>query len=165
MTIKKMYVDIVQLLDENQDKKVKSIMDQVLSLASAKTNRSTGNTYLKDDKNETVAVKCYYFKRWMPVVGPEAVEFGLKKSTTTGLNTMSKLGAKHWTKQNNQAKTAHSAMLDALEQGATEVANIGQEKAKIESDRLAVIDTDLGFETLDEVKSYLTDNGITLANI
>lgn len=163
MAIKKMYVELVELLEANQDKKVKSILPDVIAMVSAKQARNVGSTFIKNSEGETLAIRCYYFQRWMPLVGDNAVEFGAKKSTATGYNTMCKDGVSHWTKQNNSAKKAHDALLDRLEAGDLTTDQIPAEKARIEEERRQVVDTELGFAERDEVVAYLQEQGVPIA--
>lgn len=161
MTIKKAYVEIINLLEANENAKVKSILDQVRELASAKVGaREGGSTFIRSVEGNVVAVLDYYFKRWMPLVGEKAVEFGAKKSTSTGLNTMSKAGVSEWTKQQRVAKAAEADLLAKVAAGEIQPADIQAEQAKIEEARKAIAETDLGFAERDEVLAYLAENGI-----
>lgn len=164
MAIKKMYIELIELLEANSDKKVKSVLPDILALASAKQARNVGSTYIKNSEGEPVAISCYYFKRWMPLVGDLAVEFGAKKSTATGYNTMCKTGVSHWTKQNNMAKKAHDTLLDRLEAGDLTVDQIPAEKVRIEDERRQVAETDLGFAERDEVVAYLQEQGVVITD-
>lgn len=165
MTIKKAYIEIIELLEANENSKVKSILDQVRELASAKVggSRGGGSTYLKDVQGNVVAVLDYYFKRWMPLVGEKAVEFGAKKSTSTGLNTMSKAGVSTWTKQHREATAAHAALLGKVAAGEIQPTDIEAEQAKIEAARKAIVETDLGFADQEGVVAYLSENGVQIA--
>ena len=162
--IKKAYQPIVELLEANSDKKVKSIMDQIVELCSAKTSRSGGgaSSYIKNEAGEVVAILDYYFKRWMPLIGDAAVEFGAKKNTATGLNTMSKEGVSNWTKQQRVAKQANAELLTRVASGEIKPGDIADEQAKIEATRVTPVATELGFETREEVIAYLADNGVTV---
>lgn len=161
MTIKKAYQSIVAFLEENSDKKVKSILDQVREMTSAKAGvREGGTTFIKDATGATVAILDYYFKRWMPLVGEQAVEFGAKKSTATGFNTMSKAGVSAWTKQQRVAKEAEAKLLDDVAAGNVKPGDIPAKQAGIEIIRKAIVTTDLGFETKEEVLAYLAENGV-----
>ena len=75
-TVKKAYQDIVSFLEANKDAKVSKVLEQVIEMASAKANRSEGSTFIKDASGNAVAILDYYFKRWMPLVGDKAVDFG-----------------------------------------------------------------------------------------
>lgn len=161
--IKKAYQPIVELLEANKDAKVKSILDQVIEMASAKTSRGGGaSSFLKDTKGNAVAILDYYFKRWMPLVGDKAVEFGAKKNTATGFNSMSKEGVSNWTKQQRVAKQANADLLTRVAQGEVKPDQIASEQAKIEKARQEIAKTDLGFATKEEVVKYLEKNGVTL---
>lgn len=163
MSIKKAYQPIIDFLVANEDKKVKSILDQVIALASAKTARAEGNVFKKDATGATVAIFDYYFKRWMPLVGERAVEFGAKANTATGYNSMCKEGVSLWTKAQRQAKQAGADLLARVASGEVQPSDIAAEQARIEEERKAVPATELGFATEDELVAYLTEAGVTLA--
>ena len=160
--IKKAFVEIVDLLQENKDLKVNKVLDRVLELAS--TNRSAaGSTYIMNTVGEPVAILCYYFKRWMPLVGEQQVEFSVKKNTSTGLNSMCKEGNSLWTKQQRVAKQKTSDLLNLVAEGTIKYDSVRDEQAKIESARKEIEATELGFETKEEVIDYLVDNGVELS--
>lgn len=163
MTIKKAYADIVAFLEENQDKKVRAVLEDVKNMASAKVAREGGSTFLKDVAGNTVAILDYYFKRWMPLVGEKAVEFGVKKNTATGFNTMSKAGTSAWTKQQREAKQAEQNLLAEVSAGNIKPSDIPAKQAEIETARKSIEATELGFETKEQVLAYLVENGVQVA--
>lgn len=163
MTIKKAYADIVAFLEENQDKKVRAVLEDVKNMASAKVAREGGSTFLKDIAGNTVAILDYYFKRWMPIVGEKAVEFGVKKNTATGFNTMSKAGTSAWTKQQREAKQAEQNLLAEVSAGNIKPSDIPAKQAEIETARKSIEATELGFETKEQVLAYLAENGVQVA--
>lgn len=164
MAIKKVFTDIIALLEENADKKVKSILPQIMELASAKTNRAEGSTFLKDASGNVVAIFDYYFKRWMPLVGEKKVDFGQKVKTATGFNSMSKEGVSNWTKQQRVAKAEGMSLLDKVAKGEIQPQDIAKHQEAIETARNAIVPTELGFATVEELNEYLTANGVTLAS-
>lgn len=165
MTIKKAYESIITFLEANQDKKVKAILDEVRELASAKTNRAGGSNYIKDSTGNVVAILDYYFKRWMPLVGEAAVEFGAKKNTPTGFNTMCKKGVSEWTKQQSEAKKANAQLLTRVAAGEIQPSDIPAEQAAIEQARGNIVETELGFASKEEVLAYLASSGIDVTNV
>lgn len=162
--IKKAFEPIIEYLRANQDAVVADILGGAEALAAAKTGGGSGGatTFLKDTEGNTVAILDYYFKRWMPLIGDEAVEFGAKKGSASGYSTMSKLGTSLWTKQQREAKAAMQKILEDVESGELAVEDIADRKAEIEAARAHVEPTDLGFETKDEVIAYLADYGVTV---
>lgn len=105
-TIKKAYVAIHELLEANQNKKVESLMPQLLELMESKQRDINHKT--EDGK---LYIFCYYHKEWECV---EDVEYGTKSSTPTGLNTMCKIGVNQWTKQQREFSKAKSDILTKL---------------------------------------------------
>jgi len=163
MAIKKVFQPIVDVLEANKNAKVSEIMAQINALVSAKTASGAGSsTIVRDKKGVAVAILDYYFKRYMPLVGPKAVEFGKKDKTASGYNTMCKEGVSAWTKQQRNAKNAMAELLTKVKSGAIKPADIAAEEAKIEASRKVVAKTDLGFATIDELKKYLVEAKVEL---
>lgn len=154
MAIKKIYEEVVKLLEANPDKKIKDILDEVISLCEAKRARG-GITYIKDTKGTVVAILDYYYKRWMPTVGPKSVEFGVKESSSTGLNPSCKDGASLWTKQNRQMNNELKGILGLVKAKKLKIEDIDKEEARIKKKYTVIAETELGFETRDEVVKYL----------
>ena len=108
MTIKKVFVELHAFLEANADRKIKSILEEITILMSAKVAGSTGASNVhKNEAGEVTHVLDYYFKTWMPVA---TVEFGAKASSASGLNTMCKEGVANWTKQQREFKKAKEAL-------------------------------------------------------
>ena len=163
MAVKKAYQDVVAFLEDNSDKKVKTILDEVIEMVSAKGRAGAGaRSFIKSDDGTVVAILDYYFKRWMPLVGEQAVDFGSKAGSASGFNTMCKAGVSNWTKQQRQATAAKAQMIDDLESGDLDRESIADCRAEIEEARTQVLDTDLGFDSKDGVEAYLAEQGIAL---
>lgn len=162
-TVKKAFQPLIDFLEANADKKVKSILNEVIELTKASTNRMEGSSFIKDSEGNVVAIHDYYFKRWMPLVGEKAVDFGQKVKSATGLNTMCKEGVSHWTKQQREAKNGLAALLGKVASGELAPTDIAAEQAKLEEARKAIAPTELGFATQEEVEAYLVENNVVLA--
>ena len=151
MSIKKSYTEIVAFLEANKDKKVSSIMSQVLLMAESKKQSST---HLMDEKGKVIAIFCYYHKQFEFV---DDVPYGSKANTVTKLNTMCKVGNSKWTKKQRDAKTAISELIDKVSNGDIKPSDIKGHKADVEETRLTMDITDkpIGFssaEIVDELK-------------
>lgn len=162
--VKKAFQNIVSFLEANKTKKVSEVLENIYSLSSAKNGSSKGTTYLADDKNTIVAIHCWYFKRWMPLIGSKLVKFGQKKGTSTGFNTMSLKGSSLWSKQNSAFKKDTTALLDQLTAKTLKVEDIPAAKEKIKLAKDKIEFTELGFKTKDEVIKYLAQNKITVVS-
>jgi len=163
MAIKKTMTAIHALLEANKENTVESIFEEATALCSTKSRAKgdgTGmtSTFIKDATGTTVAVFDYYFKRWMPLVGDEAVEFGAKASAASGYASMSKAGVSHWTKQQREAKKALANILARVESGDLAPSDITDAKEAIEVERKVIVETEAGFATREEVMEYLADN-------
>lgn len=157
MTIKKAYVELIAFLEANSNKKVSTILAEAKEMCEAKNSSmsDTGTTFLKDEDGEVTAIFCYYFKKWMPLCD---VEFGAKKNTASGYNTMCKSGVSAWTKQQRVAKKAGEELLTKVGSGEIAVEDIKAEQAKIEETRKAIIDCEeINFDTSEEVLKYLAE--------
>ena len=146
--VKKVFIDIANLLEVNKNKKVSTILPQLLELMTAKNSGGSdiGSSYLKDDEGNVFAVFCYYHKKWELI---EAVKYGAKKGTSSGLNTMCKEGVSKWTKQQRVAKKAKSELLDEVASGDIDVSDIGGVQEEIETNRAKVEprEDEHGFDT------------------
>lgn len=164
--VKKVFQPIVDLLETaiaNDPKvKAKDLVEQIIALAAAKVAVGVGSSFIKDAAGVVVAVRCYYFKRWMPLVGDKAVAFGKKANTATGLNTMSTEGSSHWTKQQREADTANKAIMSKVISKEITPDDIPALQAQIEEARKVIVPTELGFASEEEVREYLTANGVSL---
>lgn len=151
MTIKKVYVELVEFLEANQGKKVATVMPQLLAMVETKNQ---GSTVMRDEQNNVIAIFCYYHKQWELV---SEVEYGNKASSATGLNTMCKAGVSKWTKQNRKAKEKERELLQLLADEHIKPHDIKDMQADIEADRLKLDETDMphGFASEAEVLDYL----------
>lgn len=159
--VKKVFAPVFEILNENQNVKVKDLMPQLEPLMTMKTARIAGASALMSG-DKVVGMRCLYYKRWMPVVGEHAVEFGIKKGTTTGLNSMSKEGLKLWSRQQSKARQELDGLLDKLSNGELQLENLADEKARIEAERTSNEATDLGYETKEELIAALQNEGFTV---
>ena len=151
MSIKKPFLDLIDFLEANKNKKVDTILQEVLLMAESK-KRDT--TTIKDANDNVIAIYCYYHKQWELL---SEVEYGAKKSSASGYNTMCKIGVSKWTKAQSMAKKAKSQILDDLQEGVIEASDIEACRERIESDRLTIDTTDMpkGFTSEEELKTWL----------
>ena len=154
--IKKAYQAIVSLLEANPDSKVKTLLDQVRELASAKSSGGgSASTFHKDEATGIVtAIRCYYHGLWM---NPEIAEFGKKTGSASGYNPMCKDGLSKWNRQQSQFKKAKEQLLARVAAGEVQASDIANELALFEQSRDQVIprEDSYGFATLEEC---LADN-------
>jgi len=164
--LKKPFVALFDLMSANLDLTVRELLPQLAALAKTKggTPGSTPSSLvISDAQGVAVAIRCYYFKRFMPLVGDLAVEFGKKANTATGLNTMCKDGVSNWTKQQGVARTAMSQLLEDVESGEVLPSDISTVREEITAAKERIKSTKLGFATRAEVLAYLVEQGISLA--
>ena len=131
--IKKDFQAIYELLEQNSNKKVSTILPQLVELMTKKGGMSS--TCKRDEEGNVTHIFCYYHKEWEAVT---EVEFGAKASSTTGLNTMCKIGANKWSKQQRTKKKEEAELLDLVQSGAIAIEDIAMLKLEIE-DRAKVV--------------------------
>ena len=155
-SIKKDFVALVELLQANENKKVSTLLPQILELCTKKQSGGSdiGKTFIKDADDKVVAVFCYYHKKWELV---DAVEYGAKANTATGLNTMCKEGTSQWTKAQRTAKKAESELLTKLANGEFTIDELPTKQAEINEAKGAIIPRQdgHGFDTFEELQATL----------
>ena len=153
--------DQLDFLLDNSDKPVYEILTAFASMCAARQRQSRGRTYVLDTSGAVVAINCGYYRRWMPLVGADAVEFGDAKGAT-GFNSMCKDGQRAWQKANNAFNTEQRKATNAFLAGDIDEATL---RARIDSAskvKLAVGSTELGFATAGELRQYFEDNGVNV---
>jgi len=131
MSIKKSFVELIDLLESNKDKKVSAILPQILELA---TSKKQSQTFKVDDKGNITEIFCWYHKDWEPVAW-----YGKKASSHTGFNTMCKQGVNQWTKQQVESKTARMNLLNDVAEGKVAIDEIQKHLEQIELDRNRIV--------------------------
>ncbi len=164
MTIKKAYVELIAFLEANKNKKVNTILAEAQAMCESKNSSAsdTGTTFLKDENDEVVAIFCYYFKKWMPLCD---VEFGAKKNTASGYNTMCKEGVSRWTKQQRVAKKANEELLSKVGSGEVAVEDIKEHQEAIEVSRKFIEEpstSTIYYDTSEEVLKYLAEESFSI---
>lgn len=130
MTIKKVYAELFELLQANENKKVSTLMPQLQELMATK---SATKSFIKNEAGEVTHVFCYYHKLWEPV------EFyGKKASTPSGYNSMCKEGVNQWTKQQRDYKKGESQLLADIASGKVSPDAIQDNMSKLEADRKSI---------------------------
>jgi len=131
--IKKDFQELIAFLEANEKKSVKTILEQVRELCSAKAQ----TTFKKDADGNVTHVFCYYHKVWEEVT---ADNYGKKASNkATGLNTMCKVGLNQWTKQQREAKKAKDALLAKVASGEIPAEQLTAELEAIEAARKVIV--------------------------
>ena len=131
--IKKAYKDIYDILEANANKKVSTILPQLIELMSAKTKSSAVR---RDEDGNVTHIFCYYHKEWEDVT---QVEYGSKKHSSTGLNTMCKVGASQWSKQQRVAKQAKAKLLEQVALGEVAGEDVSALMDEIEAERTKIV--------------------------
>lgn len=133
MAIKKDYVELVNFLETNKNKKVETILEMVREMCSQKVE----TTFRKDENGNVTHVYCYYHKVWEDV---SQVEYGKKASNkATGLNTMCKVGLNQWSKQQRVAQKEKNELLEKMAKGEVSQEEFTQELDAIELRRNAIV--------------------------
>ena len=155
--VKKQFEEVYALLEANSNKKVSTLMPQLIELMSRKGGgMANGKNFLKDDEGKVIAVFCYYHKKWEAV---SEVEYGAKKGTATGLNTMCKEGVSAWTKQQRRKKADEAKVLDLVAKGELEPADIGAKLLEIKDacEAIEPRDDEHGFDSVEELMDAIAE--------
>lgn len=131
-TIKKNFVEIHKILSSNENKKVKDILHLLEPLMESKQRDKNHRI----DEDGVLWVFCYYHKEWE---NTQEVEYGKKANTSTGLNSMCKVGTNQWTKQQREYKKFKSELLDKVASGEIEPQDLQVEIEKLESDKNKIV--------------------------
>ena len=137
MAIKKVFNEIMTLLNESADLQVADILEEATAICSAKVGGGRdGTSFVLSDSGEVVEIFCYYHKKWEPL---ELVEYSKKAGTASGYASMCKEGVHQWTKQQNVAKKETSMILDNLQAGLISAEDIDSIRADIEASRKVIV--------------------------
>ena len=141
--VKKQFEEVYALLEANSNKKVSTILPQLMELMTKKGGNST---FVTNDHGEVVAIYCYYHKKWELV---SECEYGAKKNTATGLNTMCKQGVSAWTRQQRIKKQGEAKLLEKVADGSLDPSLIGDRLAelKAEAEVIEPRDDEHGYES------------------
>jgi hypothetical protein len=144
MAIKKQFVELVDFLKANENKKVNTIMAELMTMMESKKRDST---VLKDEQGNVIAIFCYYHKQWELL---KDVPYGAKASSVSGYNTMCKVGVSKWTKQQALAKKAKEDILTQVQNGEIDPSEIKIKLAEVEANRNVIDETDMPIGYIDE---------------
>jgi len=124
--IKKQFVSIYNLIQSSNIEENDEPL--YLSLLAECTSKTLAQTFRTNDDGE-LEVFCWYHKEWENTT---TVEYGAKKGTKTGLNTMCKQGVSSWTKQQRVFKKAKDDLLTQLMSGDIQQDELAEAVAKLE---------------------------------
>ena len=150
-TVKKGFESIVALLNANKNKKVETIMPQLLELVSAQKRKTNGLYY----NNVLIGKFCWYHKQYELF---DEVEFGLKKHSTDGYNQMCKLGVNQWTKAQRDAKAQEASLLALVISGELAASDLQAKLDEINAQKDAIDESTkpIGYSTEEEaINAYL----------
>lgn len=144
--IKKAYVDLIELLEANKNKKVETLLPQILELATAK---QASKNFLTNDKGEVTHIFCYYHKKW-----EEVKHYGKKKHSASGYNSMCKEGVNMWTKQQRQYKTGMEDLVDQIAEGTLSADMVQEAKEELHYEKNEIVrrKDGHGFDTQEDIK-------------
>lgn len=157
--IKKVFQPLIALLQANAEATVGEVLPAVLDLVSAKTGAGGGkaSTFVRNDDNEVVAIKCYYFGTWMD---PRVAEFGAKRTSASGFNSMCKEGVSKWTKQQRDQKAAEGKALAMVADGTLAPGDIAQYLEEARTAEIIPREDGYGFATADECIADSAERGL-----
>jgi hypothetical protein len=158
-TIKKAYQEIIALLEANADAQVSDVLESVVELASAKTGAGGGkaSTFIRNEAGEVTAIRCYYHELWMD---PRVVEFGAKRTSASGFNSMCKDGVSKWTKQQRDQKAAEGKALEMVADGTLAPGDIAEFLAEARTAEIIPREDGYGFATAEECMADSEERGL-----
>ena len=167
MDIKKDFQPVYKRLEElaASGKKLtkKDLAEFAEMVQQSRRGKAEAVTLWSAKGNKPVAIQCWIYQRWMPLVGPKAVEFGPKASSNTGLDRMCKEASQLWYRTYTSQKRNISALAQAALTGEVtkEEAQkgIAEQKARLDA-VMASTNEELGFATKEEVLAYLAEHKI-----
>lgn len=130
-TIKKGFVEVYDILVENKDKKVSTIMDKLIAIMVSKQR---DKNHFEDENG--LSIFCYYHKTWELTA---QVQYGKKANTSTGLNSMCKVGTNQWTKQQREFKKSKADLLILVASGDLAIKNINGKIEELEIEKDSII--------------------------
>ena len=156
MAIKKAYVELIDFLTTNKDKKVSTILGDVQEMCSAKSAGGVATTVHRNEAGDITHVRCSYFKQWMPL---SHVEFGRKAGSASGLNPMCKEGTSNFSKQQREFRKGKEALMDQLVEEQITADEYKASIAKLEEVRTSIIPRrdGIGFDTIEEALEATTE--------
>lgn len=150
--VKKQFEELYAVLSANENKKVSTILPQLVELMSKKGGgQHGGKNYLVNDEGQVTHVYCYYHKKWEDIA---VAEYGQKKGTATGLNTMCKEGVSAWTKAQRIKKQANEAILQEVIDGKLDPSMIAERQLQIAEEAKIVEprSDEHGYDSVDEIE-------------
>lgn len=159
--IKKGYEVIIRILNENKEKKVKSILDEIIILCEKK---KVSKSFILDTAGQPFARFCYYHKVWeiVNMLVTDATMYGIKTTNKVGINEMCKIGNRKWTQRNKAKKDIDNKVLQMVISKEIETDTIDDVKNEL-LEKIDFIDLEgiTGF-TEDEVLVRLKEYNDTL---
>ena len=133
MNTKKQFEEVVAFLQANSSKKVSTILPEILAMTKAKQQ---AKNFEVDEEGNVTRVFCYYHKVWEDV---SECEYGAKKSSASGLNSMCKVGYNQWSKQQRDFKKAKDALLQQVADGEVEASELNNMLDDLEAERVSIV--------------------------
>ena len=160
--IKKINLNIYKYLENNKNKKIAEVFSEIVEILQ-KNKPLSDEIFLRDLQKNIVGIRCAYFLRYMPLIGPAAVHFN-KKKTASGYNPMCETGAKLYYAGLHAYKKSMQNLADKVLSGEFSLEEGQKLKKQLEIKKNERQTTDLGFATREELVQYLHNEGVELLN-
>jgi hypothetical protein len=122
--IKKPFQEVYSILIANEDKKVSTILSELVEIM---TSKQRDKNHYEDEHG--LWIFCYYHKEFELT---DQVEYGRKVNTATGLNSMCKVGTNTWTKQQREFKKSKADLLNQVASGDLAIDDINNKIEELE---------------------------------
>ena len=134
MNIKKQYEELYAILEANQNKKVSTILPQLIEIMTAKQAQ---RNFITDEDGNVTHVFCYYHKKWEDI---SQAPYGSKANSASGLASMCKEGVSQWNKQQKAIKNLKAEVLELVTSGELEASEINKWLETRETELRAIVD-------------------------
>ena len=154
---------ITKLLQENESISLAESLESLMPFMSVKPQKGMKPyTSILDINGNTVAMFDSFMKVWLPLVGPQAYEFGLRSKSANKLNYTSRLGQRLLARRIREKFIAERDLLNRISAGEISGDEIAKEREKIKQARFKPYEGTEGFKTKEEVIAYLLANQVSL---
>ncbi len=146
-TIKKDFIELVSFLEENKEKKVKTILPTIINMVEAKRGRTPSPECWVDDT--LIGKYCTYHDKWEPISQFRQDNEGKYPSVCL-------FGSRARAKAAAAKKASEAALLEKVVSGEVSVEDLPAEKAAIDEQAATVVFDDKAqyFDIKDDLREY-----------
>ena len=158
--IRKKYEEIISILENNKDKKVSELLDEIRPMVLTKPGGKTPN-YKLNAEGEMIAIFCSYHKKWED---PRIVVFGKKSTSKSGFTSYCLEGMNHWAIQRKEYKKGVIKILDMTIEKKWSAEHAAKERESLEKKKAFSHKREdgYGFEKLEDCLEHSRKLGLLI---